>query len=175
MARLPYRAEDANVADLYRDIAGLRGSVLNLYRALANQPAALQAFMEMSRYVRDGSSLDPALRELAILATAYSLDVPYEKFHHLPAARRAGVGEDKLAAFPDWRGSDAFGEVERAVLTYADEVARRREVSSDTFDALRRFLSDAEIADLALTVGWYHLCAAIVGPLQIEIEDYSSA
>ncbi|HEX5416331.1 MAG TPA: carboxymuconolactone decarboxylase family protein [Chloroflexota bacterium] len=171
MARVPYRGEDAEVAELYREIAGLRGSVLNLYRALANQPEALRAFMGVSRYVRDAASLDPALRELAILATAYALDVPYEKFHHLPAARRAGVAESKLAAFPAWRGSAAFGEAERAVLAYADEVARRRDVAPDTFATLRRFLSNAEIADLALTVGWYHLCAAIVGPLQIDIED----
>ena len=171
MAKLAYRDNDPELADLYREIATLRGSVTNLHRALANQPAALRAFMGMSRYIRDESSLDPGLRELAILATAFALDVEYEKFHHFPAARRAGVGEEKLAVFPDWATSRHFSEAERAVLADADAVASRREPDAATFVALRRFLSEPEITDLVLIVGWYHLCAAIIGPIGIETED----
>ena len=176
MARVPYVSDAAAgeipaLPSLYASIADLRGSVLNLHRALANQPAALRAFMGMSRYVRDESSLDPALRELAILATGYGLDVPYEQYHHLPVARRVGVSEAKLAAIPAWRDSREFSETERAVLAYADSVARSRTVDDDTFRALVANLSRGEIVDLALTVGWYHLCAAILGPLGIETED----
>ncbi|HLZ09805.1 MAG TPA: carboxymuconolactone decarboxylase family protein [Chloroflexota bacterium] len=176
MARVPYVSDAAasvipDLPALFAEIAGLRGSVLNLYRALANQPPALRAFMGMSHYVRDNSSLDPALRELAILATGHSLNVPYEKYHHLPLARRAGVSDAKLAALPEWRKSPEFSVTERAVLAYADGVARSRAVDEETFRALAENLSTAEIVDLSLTLGWYHLCAAILGPLRIEIED----
>ena len=178
MSRVPYVAaptapDDAasrRLADLYAEIGGLRGSVLNLYRALANQPPALRAFMAMSRYVRDDAELPANLRELAVLATAYALDVPYEKYHHAPAARRAGVSEEQLAAFPDWSTSDAFDATERAVLTYAAQVARARDVDDATFEALRARLPLPQVVDLALTVGWYHLCAAVLGPLRIETE-----
>ena len=176
MARVPY-VSDAAAGDipelnaLYSDISALRGNVLNLHRALANQPAALRAFMGMSRYVRDDSSLDPALRELAILATAFALDVPYEKYHHVPAARRVGLSDAKLTAFPAWRNSLEFSAVERAVLNYADAVARSRSVDENTFRALESNFTNGEIIDLALTVGWYHLCAAILGPLEIQSED----
>lgn len=175
MARLPYvttsnreRADDLTM--LYQEIADLRGSVHHLHQALANQPSALRAFMGMSRYVRNDAALSPTLRELAVLATAYVLDVEYEKFHHRPAARRAGVTEAQLAAFPDWERADVFSPIERAVLRYADRVARNRSVDDATFQELRSHLSEAELVDLALTVGWYHLCAAIIGPLQIETE-----
>jgi alkylhydroperoxidase family enzyme len=174
MARLPYVEDDGRSEELrriYADVAALRGSVHHLHQILANQPAALRAFMATSRYVRDEAALAPRLRELAVLATAYALNVAYEKFHHVPAARRVGVTEEQLAAFPDWRASDAFDPAERAVLDYADQVARRRDCDDATFAALRRHLSDAEIVDLALTVGWYHLCAAILGPLRIEPES----
>lgn len=173
MARLPYVDDSAGSDELqrlYRDIAGLRGAVHHLHRVLANQPDALRAFMAMSRYVRNEAELAPRLRELAVLATAYALDVDYEKHHHVPAARRAGVTEAQLATFPDWRASDAFDASELAVLDYADQVARSRDCADATFARLRRHLSDSQIADLALTVGWYHLCAAIIGPLRIEIE-----
>jgi alkylhydroperoxidase family enzyme len=180
VARLPY--VDANAGDsipglrqLYAEITDLRGSVHNLHRELANQPEALRAFMGMSRYVRDDAQLAPRLRELAVLATAYALDVPYEKIHHIPAARRVGVTEAQLAAFPDWASAEVFDATERAVLGYADQVARRREVDDAIFASLQASLSPGEIVDLALTVGWYHLCAAILGPLLIETEDSEGA
>jgi alkylhydroperoxidase family enzyme len=174
MARLPFVPPGAEqppeLRALYAEIADLRGSVLNLYQVLANQPDALRAFMATSRYVRDESPLPPRLRELAVLATAFALDVLYEKYHHVPAARRAGVSEEQIAAFPNWQTSGAFDATERAVLGYVDQVARTRDVDDETFAALAAALSHGEIVDLALTVGWYHLCAAILGPLRIETE-----
>ncbi len=179
MARIPYvdppaeaDADPARLRELYHDIAGLRGTVLNLYRAIAHQPEALRAFMTMSRYIRDDAALSPKLRELAILSTAHAMDVPYELYHHVPAARRAGVSEVQLAAFPAWwNATDRFDEAERAVLAYAHQVARSLGADEATFEALRRHLDEAQFVDLVLTVGWYHLCAAVIGPLQIETED----
>jgi alkylhydroperoxidase family enzyme len=176
MARVPYidaidGVSPPDLVALYAGIAGLRGSVVNLYRALGNQPAALRAFMGMSRYIRDDADLPDTLRELAVLATGYALDAAYEIYHHVPIARRVGVGEAQLAAFPDWAASDAFDETERAVLAYADQVARTRTVDDATWAALQARLPRGQVIDLALTVGWYHLCAAILGPLRIETED----
>lgn len=175
VARVPYvdatDGPDGPIATLYRDIAGLRGRVLNLHRALANQPAALRAFMVMSRQVRDDAVLAPNLRELAILATAQVLEAPYEQYHHTPIARAVGVTDAQLAALPTWEQSDAFSPLERAVLGYAQQVSRSRDVDDATFAALQQHLSLEEILDLAVTVGWYHLCAAILGGLRIETED----
>jgi len=158
------------VSTLYAEITALRGGLVNLYRALANQPPALRAFMGMSRYVRDESSLTPQLRELAILATAHALDVEYEKVHHLAAARRIGVAERKLQAFPNWAASDAFTPAERAVLAYSHQVTRSLTADDATFNTLREYLTPAQVVDLTLTVGWYHLCAALILPLRIDLD-----
>jgi 4-carboxymuconolactone decarboxylase len=179
MARVPYveaveGESPQGLVALYRDIAGLRGEVVNLYKALANQPDALRAFMGMSRYIRDDAEFPADLRELAILATGYAVGAAYEIHHHVPAARRAGVSEAKLAAFPDWAAADVFDETERAVLAYADQVARTRDADDATFAALRRLLPPGQVIDLALTCGWYHLVAAVLGPLRIEIEGGAS-
>lgn len=176
MARVPYvestgPAGNPALAGLYAEIGGLRGSVLNLYRALGNQPAALRAFMTMSRYIRDDADLPAALRELAILAVGYALNAPYEQYHHRPAARAAGVPDEQLAAFPDWREATCWTAIEHAVLTYADEVAREHDCSASTFAAVEQALPRPQLIDLVLTVGWYHLCAAVLGPLRIETED----
>ena len=97
MARVPFveaveGESPPELVSLYRDIAGLRGQVVNLYKVLANQPDALRAFMGMSRYIRDDADFPADLRELAILATGYAVGAAYEIHHHVPAARRAGAG-----------------------------------------------------------------------------------
>ena len=113
------------------------------------------------------------MRELAVLATAFALDQRYEQFHHLPAARKVGVREEQIAAFPHWASADVWDATERAVLAYAEQVARIRDVDDETFAELRRRLSAEQLVDLVVTVAWYHLCAAILGPLRIEPEDVS--
>lgn len=175
MARVPYVTEQQAAADpllasLYADAASRRGSVLNLYRAIANQPGALQAHLAMSRYVRDDSSLRRDLRELAILATGHALGAEYEQVQHAAAARAVGVSEAKIAAFPDWNQPGLFSAEELAVLSFADEVARTRAASDAVYqDVIERFGMPGML-DLLVTCAFYHYCAAILGVLQLETD-----
>ncbi|HXJ48529.1 MAG TPA: carboxymuconolactone decarboxylase family protein, partial [Candidatus Acidoferrum sp.] len=109
------------------------------------------------------------VREMAILATAVVLDQPYEIAHHRTAALRAGVTPAKVdAIIADEAGG--LEPLERAVVAYAVQVSRARTVEDATFEELRSYFSDGEMADLVLTVAWYHLCAAVLGPLEVELE-----
>jgi 4-carboxymuconolactone decarboxylase len=179
MARLPYleaeeSAEPELVAALYHRIAGWGRPVGHLYKVLANQPSALEAFLGMSHYIRDRSSLDDPLREIAVLSTAQALAQPYERAHHEPVALSAGVEPSTIEAIAAGH-TDRLEPLARAVAAYADQVARRHDVDEKVFEELRRGLSDAELTDLVVTVAWYHLCAAILGPLRVEVEqEYAS-
>ena len=148
-ARVPYVADDP----VFARVEAMGRPVLNLYRVLANQPAALEAFLGMSAYVRGGSSLDPQLREAVILTVARELGSGYEVAHH-----SAGVDIDSL----DERG--------RCAVEYARSAARTRTCDDATFEKLKEHFSSSEIVDLVVTVGWYHLCAVILGSLEVELE-----
>ena len=126
MARLPYVEADQSPAagELYGQIERMGRPVLNLYRELANQPPALAAFLEMSRYVRSESSLDPGLRELAILATAHALGQEYEVLHHTEAARRAGVPANKIAATAPGGSLESMTAAERCAVEFSRQAAR---------------------------------------------------
>jgi len=117
-ARVPYVGADP----VFARVEAMGRPVLNLYRALANQPAALDAFLDMSRYVRSGSSLDAGLRELVILATAHELGQDYEVAHRRV---RALDGPDPHVRRRDIRAAEV------AVLDRADRGPRhdRRLVS----------------------------------------------
>jgi 4-carboxymuconolactone decarboxylase len=158
------------VDGLYGEIAGLGRPVLHLYSILANQPPALAAFLEMSRYVRDESSLEPGLRELAILATAHELGQDYELQAHTEAGKKAGLSAGKLSAVAPGGPLDLLTAAERAAVEYARQVARTRACDDATFRRLQAVFSPEQIVDLVVTTGWYHLCAVILGSLKVELE-----
>jgi alkylhydroperoxidase family enzyme len=151
-------------------IVTLRGRLLNIHRLLANNPPALSAFMGMSEYVRDRSSLPVDLRELAILTTSVALDVEYEWFHHAPLARQAGVRGDQLEAIRSGAGTNSFSRVQQAVIQYAREASRIELISDLVAAEVTELLTKPEVIDLALTVGWYHLCATILVPMGVDLE-----
>ena len=161
-ARVPYVGADP----VFARVEAMGRPVLNLYRALANQPAALDAFLDMSRYVRSGSSLDAGLRELVILATAYELGQDYEVAHH-----RGGVAPDKAAAVAPGGSLAALDERERCAVEYARSTALTRACDDATYERLKSQFSTEQIVDLVVTVAWYHLCAVILGSLQVELES----
>lgn len=172
MARLPYVDAGASPAvdDLYAEIARMGRPVLNLYRVLANQPPALGAFLEMSRYVRSGSNLEPGLRELAILATAHELGQEYEVAHHTDAALRAGVSDVKVAAVGPGGSLDALTSAERCAVEFSRQAAHTDSCDEAMFRRLQSLFSNEQIVDLVVTTGWYHLCAVILGSFRVELE-----
>jgi len=172
MARVPYFKPGTSQAvdDLYTEVAGMGRPVLNLYRVLANRPPALAAFLEMSRYVRGGSSLDAGLRELAILATAFELEQPYEVSHHTAAAALVGVTADKVVAVAPGGSLDALTPAERCAVEFARQVAHTRSCDDAMFQRMKSLFSTEQIVELVVTTGWYHLCAVILGSLQVELE-----
>ena len=175
MARLPYLEAGTSPAvdELYVEIGRMGRPVLNFYKVLANQPPALAVFLEMSRYVRSGSSLDPGLRELAILATARELKQTYELVHHSDAARQVGVDPEKIAVVVVGGSYDLLTAAERCAVEFARQAAHTRSCTDATFQELQSLFSAAEIVDLVVTTAWYHLCAVILGSLRVELEEVS--
>jgi len=143
--------------------------VLNLYRSMGHSPEGLRAYIGLSHFVRDRSSLPPRLRELAILATGSTAGCDYEVSHHVQVARSAGLDDQEIDAATGG-GSGAFDELERAVLAYARQATSRQEVDAGTMAVLRQHLSLQQISDLAITTGMYNMVAAVLLALNVEID-----
>lgn len=78
------------------------------------------------------------------------------------------LGMEKFAALGEWEGSELFDDRERAVLSYVDELQRTRDVSDETFEGLRKHLSERQIVEVVVAnaiSGFYNLLNV---PLRIE-------
>jgi 4-carboxymuconolactone decarboxylase len=172
MARLSYVPDGAeDVVDrLYAEIRGRGRPVVNLYRVLANQPPALEAFLCASKYVRAGSSLEPGLRELLIIATAHELGQEYELAHHTEAAWAAGVAPQKVADALAGGGAGAMTPQEEAATAYARQAASTRDCEPEVFARLLEVFPADSVVDVVVTAAWYQLCAVILNSLRVDLE-----
>jgi AhpD family alkylhydroperoxidase len=143
----------------------------NIFRALANAPVLLDAFLSYANAMRDGSLLSPKLRELAILSVGHATGSEYEIAHHQSHGRKAGLTDEQLAAVADDKSTELFNDAECAVMALARESTTKVHVSEATWAAAAEHLDDQQMVELTLTIAWYNSGVRIMGLLHIDLED----
>jgi alkylhydroperoxidase family enzyme len=175
MARVPYLSREDATQDTKevwdRVEAERKMPTANIFRALMNAPALLDAFLSYANALRDDSELSPRLRELAILTVGYATGSQYEIAHHQSHALKAGVTPGQLAAIDDFETSDLFDDVERAVMRLAKESTVDVDVTEDRWADAAARLDDKQMVELTLAIAWYNSGVRIMGLLGIDLED----
>ena len=174
MAKLPYLARnDLPEADqsIWDDFVKVRGTEPgNIHRIVANAPNLLRRFVDLANELRNGTQLDPKLRELALLTVGRLTGAEYEFVHHWNMALRLGVRREQLEQLAHFESSAEFSQDERAVMRYAAEATSNVKVSDAAFEALRRFLDHRRIMELVMNVAIYNAVARIIVPCGVELE-----
>ena len=169
MARLPY----LDRSDLLPEHQDLLARNLNLYRVLAHSPRAARALNTLARYIRDGSRLDPRLRELAILQVSYLTGSAWGFSHHIRISREVHIPDEEIRAIADetaGRPTD-FEPLAKAVLRAAREMTTDVSVSEDTFAELREHLDNERLTDLMVTISFYNGLVRLLETMQVDVEE----
>lgn len=176
MSRVPSLSRDAAASVHQQPLwdrleAERKVPTANIFRALANAPVLLDAFLSYANALRDGSQLSPKLRELAILSVGHATGSEYEIAHHQSHGHKAGLTDEQLAAVADGENSQLFDDAERAVIALARESTTKVHVSEATWAAAAEHLDDQQMVELTLTIAWYNSGVRIMGLLHIDLED----
>ena len=175
MARVPLvEKEQASdkVREVYQKVEDNGARVINLFKALANSPTKiLLNVIRLGHSIIGQTELPPKLRELTILRVAKLSGSEYEWQQHVALALEVGAKQEQIDAISDWQNSSQFSDEERAVLQYTDEVAGKVSVTDQTFQALKKLLSDRTIVELTVTIGYYGMLARVLVPLQVEVDE----
>lgn len=173
MARVGYvttSEASGDAGEVFAKMERRGNAVINLHRAVANSPNMLRNFMRLGNSLLLHGLLPPALRELAVLRIAQMTGADYEWAHHVPLALQAGVSREQIGDLESWPTSPHFDERARAALRYVEAVARDVAVADDVFGQARAHLSEGEVVELSLVVGYWGLVARLLVPLQIDLE-----
>lgn len=174
MTRVPYLNRNdlpETARFIWDDFVRVRGTEPgNIHRAIANAPNLLRRFVDLANELRNGTQLDPKLRELALLTVGRLTGADYEFVHHWNMALRLGVKREQLEQLAEFASSAEFNEDERAVMRYATEATSSVKVADATFEQLRRFLDNQRIMELIMNVAIYNAVARIIVPCGVELE-----
>jgi alkylhydroperoxidase family enzyme len=98
-------------------------------------------------------SLDPGLRDLAVMAAAGSAGCSCADFGFWePTTRRHRIAE-KIRAIPDWEESEVFSGLERLVMLYAEAMTLTPPlVTDDLVVRLREHLDEGELAEMTAII-----------------------
>jgi alkylhydroperoxidase family enzyme len=168
MARLPY----LDKSDLLPEHHDLLARNINLYRLLAHSPRAARSLNTLARYIRDGSRLDPRLRQLAILQVGYVTRSRYEYSHHIRISRDFEVSDDDIRAVAEETAGrpTALEPLAKAVLRATRELTRDLEIADETFAALRQGLDEERLTDLLITIAYYNGLVRLMAAMEIDVE-----
>ena len=169
MARLPY----LDKSDLLPEHQDLLARNLNLYRVLAHSPRAARSLNTLARFIRDGSRLDPRLRELAILQISYLTRSAWGYSHHVRIGREVGLSDDEIRAIADETEGrpTALDPLARTVLKAAREMTLDLAVTDETFAALRAGLDNERLTDLVVTISFYNGLVRLLEAMQVDVEE----
>lgn len=166
-------ATQLEVAEAIMAARGRAGSpLLAAFGPLLHSPGAARSVAALGEYCRFGSRLAGDVRETAILAVATALGAEYERSHHEPLARAAGLGDGALDALRAGR-SDAppLSPAQALAARMGREVAVGGGDAGALFAACRAQFGDAATVDLLVTAAYYGMIAALQRVLDITVAD----
>jgi len=129
------------------------GDVLDTGLAMLHNRPVLMGVMLFEKRVAKWKRLDPDLKALAEMAAAGSIGCSWCMDFGYYLSHSKGLDTAKLEEVPRWRESDAFTDLERKVLEYAEAMtATPPEVTDEMTQALRSQLGEDAFVELTMMV-----------------------
>ncbi|MBN9425494.1 MAG: carboxymuconolactone decarboxylase family protein [Burkholderiales bacterium] len=169
MARIDYPTRESLQAEAAQALDGMKP--MNVFRMMARADSLAPPIFEATTrlFRKGGVELAPRLRQVAILRTAGETRCDYLVAHHEPISRRVGMSDLDIAACISG-DSASLSDADRAVMQFTTESTSNVDVSDAAFAAVRKLLSDRQIAELTLVVGLYNCIARFLKGLRVDIE-----
>lgn len=167
--RIPLRDSAAASGDAARALASPVGHMA-LFRLLAHADTNVLAIMRLGGAILRDQRLDARARELAILVALRVAGGHYEWPQHVQIASDLGVGAAQIAAIERLDFSAEFDARDRDLLAFAHASAKNGIIGDALFDAVRSRLSDREIVELLIAIGFYTMLAKITDAVGLAPE-----
>ncbi|HIF12829.1 MAG TPA: carboxymuconolactone decarboxylase family protein [Dehalococcoidia bacterium] len=172
LARLPELSNRATLSPgaqaSFDAIAGTRGSVRGPFAMLLHSPELAARAAHLGAYIRFGSQLPDAERELAIITTARNFDCDYEWAAHARIANDVGVSEEAIDIVANGKPVSGLCDDYAVIVQFARELLDQHRVSDDGFAAVKKRFGESGAIELTATVGYYSMIACVLNATEME-------
>jgi alkylhydroperoxidase family enzyme len=142
----------------------------NIFTTLVRAPGLFRRWLPFGGKLLNGK-LPARDRELLILRTGWNCRAEYEWAQHARIALSLGITSsevERVALGPDAIGWSPF---EASLLRAADELHETSTISDVTWSIIAERYDTAQLIELPMLVGHYHLVAMTLNTLGVELDD----
>lgn len=150
---------------------------LRLFRTLARNEQLMSRMRPLGSGILGASAtVAPQLREIVIHRTCALAGAQYEwGVHAIAFGEPLGLSETQLYSTVCGHWNDAcWGPDQAIVFRLADELHETSTLSDELWPALARSFDEAQILELIVTAGWYHVIAYICNGARVQDEEWAS-
>ncbi len=146
-------------------------SPANLFGTLAHHPELARRALRLGRVFLFEGTLDPRVREIAILRTAWRTGAEYEWGQHTLLGRAVGLTDGEIRELMTPALVGGWADLERAVVDAVDDLCAHDNVSRDTWIALEAGYAEPQLIELTLLVGYYRMLAGLMNSVEVDLDD----
>jgi 4-carboxymuconolactone decarboxylase len=169
MARIPYFDRSQAVGRAARAYEKL--PALNIFAMMGHAGELIDGFTRLGTQILNFTSLDPVMREIAIVRVGVLSGASYELFQHERISRRLGMSDALIAAIHEGPGAAALDQAQAEVMAFTDDVVKNVRASDATFEPLKTRLGYKALQELTITIGYYMLVSRFLETFDVDIED----
>lgn len=161
------------IAPLYNELEKSRGSVPNLFKAIAYSEKMLAPALGVADFVTTQSRVSILHKQLAYLIASRANNCEYCLERHARAAMKVGMSDAQVTALHqpgDLSQHPAFDERERLIIRYAEQLSNSPNTDPALFDVLRGTFDDEELAEITFVIAGANMFNRLVGGLGVELE-----
>jgi alkylhydroperoxidase family enzyme len=149
---------------------------LELFRTLAVHDELFSRMRPLGAGILGRGRVAPLLREIVIHRTSALTGAEYEwGVHAVSFGTPLGLTDAQLVSTVHGGADDGnWSPTEAAVFRLADELHTTSRLSRELFDELSRHFADDQILELAITAGWYHTIAYVIGTAGVRPEPWAA-
>lgn len=162
------------VAEMEGDGAGGPGEdasgTLNILRTIAHHPKLLGPFLGFAGALALDTVLSRRVSELIALRAIWHCRSAFEWGHHVVFAKAAGMDDAEIARIVEGPNHPAWSEEDRLLLRATDELCERRDLSPETWSALRERYDEAQLVEIPFVVGQYTMLSMVANAMGVPVE-----
>lgn len=150
-------------------VAGKRGRFGGPFQLLIRAPEVCRHLSRLGEYLRWGSSLPPALSELAICLTARHIRANYEWYAHAPLAIEAGVPAAAIEAIRTGAAPQFAAKDQQLVYRLVTELIDKRRLGDASFAEGIAAFGEQGIVELGTIIGYYTAIGNALNVFQVAL------
>lgn len=157
-------AEHHRVVD---DAVGVFGQVRGPFSILLHSPKLAEKVLQLVKFNRNESIVEPQLRSVAILAAVREKEAAYVWAAQVGAARRAELPEATIDLVRAKGDPAALADDERDIVLYVRQLMRANRVDQAVFDRLQKRHGTQWLVEMTAIANYFALLSGITNAFEV--------